>query len=98
MNKITIVATGAIAVVVASPILAQQPPMNLDEGEAILISPKGTVHKSNTKVSATKHQGAVAKGAKEVTRGTVFYRHAGKLYMQVNTTEDNSDWEEGYPR
>jgi hypothetical protein len=54
----------------------------LDEGEAVMIGPKGQhVHKSNSKVSAAKHQGALAKGAKEIPGGTVIYKQGGKLYM-----------------
>ena len=53
----------------------------IGEGEAIMVSPKtGTVHKSNTKVSAAKHEAAMAKGAREL-KGAVIYRQGGKLYM-----------------
>jgi hypothetical protein len=53
----------------------------IGEGEAIMISPKtGTVHKSNTKVSAAKHEAAMKKGAREL-KGAVIYRQGGKLYM-----------------
>jgi hypothetical protein len=38
------------------------------------------VHKSHTKVSAAKHEAAMAKGAREL-KGAVIYRQGGKLYM-----------------
>jgi hypothetical protein len=54
----------------------------LDEGEVIRISPRtGSVHKSNTMVSAEKHRAALAKGAREIGRNTVIYRQNGKLYI-----------------
>jgi hypothetical protein len=46
--------------------------MTLGEGEAVLISPNGDVHRSSTKVSDTKHKSALAKGAKEIPQGMVF--------------------------
>ena len=71
--------------------------MTLGEGEAILIAPNGTVHKSNSEVSATKHDAAVAQGAQEVSRGTVFYRHEGKLYGMSCVGSYIGGWEQGYP-
>ena len=60
----------------------------IGEGEAIMVSPKtGAVHKSNTKVSAAKHEAAMAKGAREL-KGAVIYRQGGKLYM---TEEPNHE-------
>ena len=56
------------------------------EGEVVLVHPKGTVHKSNLKVSAAQHEAAMKKGAKEITSGTVFYRQGGKLYMLQDTS------------
>ena len=54
----------------------------LDEGEVVRINPKtGNVHKSNTTVSAARHQAALAKGAKEISGSAVVYRQAGKMYM-----------------
>jgi hypothetical protein len=60
--------------------------------EAILIHPKtGVVHKSNIKVSAGKHTTALAKGAREISGGTVIYKQGGKLYMlQDNGNERSS--------
>ena len=58
------------------------PATTIGEGEAIMVSPKtGTVHKSNSKVSAAKHTAAMGKGAKEVPGGTVIYKQGGKRYM-----------------
>ena len=54
---------------------------NLNEGEAIYVGKNGAVHKSNTTVSAAKHQAALTKGATEITGPTVMYRQAGKMYM-----------------
>jgi hypothetical protein len=54
----------------------------LGEGDAVWINPKtGEVHKSNTKVSAAKHQAVTAGGGKEIPRGAVIYKQSGKMYM-----------------
>jgi hypothetical protein len=68
------------------------PATTIGEGEAIMIHPKtGVVHRSNIKVSAAKHTAALAKGAREVTGGTVIYKQGGKLYMlQDNANERSS--------
>jgi hypothetical protein len=61
----------------------------IGEGEAIMVSPKtGTVHKSNTKVSAAKHQAAMTKGAREL-KGAVIYRQGGKLYMMEEPNNEH---------
>jgi hypothetical protein len=61
----------------------------IGEGEAIMVSPKtGTVHKSNTKVSAAKHEAAMAKGAREL-KGAVIYRQGGKLYMMEEPNNEH---------
>jgi hypothetical protein len=57
------------------------------EGDAIMLHPKGGVHKSATKVTAAQHEAAMKKGAHEVKPGTVIYRQGGKLYM----LEDNAN-------
>ena len=59
----------------------------LGEGEAIMLHPKGGVHKSSVKVTAAQHEAAMKKGAHEVKPGAVIYRQAGKLYM----LEDNAN-------
>ncbi len=47
----------------------------LGEGDAVWIDPKtGNVQKSNTKVSAAKHQAVMAGGGKEIPRGAVIYK------------------------
>jgi hypothetical protein len=69
----------------------------LGEGEAVMIGPKGQrLHKSNSKVSAAKHQAAMAKGAKEIPGGAVIYKQNGKLYMlQDNANEKASQTFQG---
>jgi hypothetical protein len=59
----------------------------LGEGEAIMMHPKGGVHKSNTKITAAQHEAALKRGAREIKPGAVIYRQAGKLYM----LEDNAN-------
>ena len=64
----------------------------IDEGEAIKIYPQtGTVHKSNTKVSAEKHQVALGKGAREISKNTVIYKRGGKMYMYDYQDEANTE-------
>ena len=55
------------------------------------------MYRSTVKVSDAKHQAAVAKGASEVSAGTVLYRHGGKLFTVRCTGTDIGAWEEGYP-
>jgi uncharacterized protein YdeI (BOF family) len=59
----------------------------IGEGEAIMLHPKGTVHKSTAKVTAAQHEAAMKKGAREIKPGTVIYHQGGKLYM----LEDNAN-------
>ena len=59
----------------------------MGEGEAIMLHPKGGVHKSSTKVTAAQHEAAVKKGAREIKPGAVMYRQGGKLYL----LEDNAN-------
>jgi hypothetical protein len=96
MNKMTMLAI-AVAVIVDSPVVAQERAMALGEGEAILISPDGTMHKSNSKVSAAKHGAAMVQGAEEVSRGQVLYMHEGKLYRMSCVGPSIGAWEQGYP-
>jgi hypothetical protein len=96
MNKMTMLAI-AVPVVVAAPVFALESAMTFGKGEAILISPDGTVHKSNSKVSAAKHNAARAQGAGEVSRGTVFYKHEGKLYGVSCVGPYIGGWKQGYP-
>jgi hypothetical protein len=96
MSKLTMLALAA-AVVVAPAVFAEESAMPLGEGDAILISPDGTLHKSNTKVSAAQHEAALARGATEVSRGTMFYKHEGKLYSANCAGRYIGGWKEGYP-
>lgn len=95
MFKIMLFATAAALAV--TPVLAQEGRMALGEGEAVLISPDGAMHRSNVKVSDAKHEAALAKGASEVSGGTVLYRHGGKLFSVRCTGTDIGAWEQGYP-
>jgi hypothetical protein len=95
MFKIMLFATATALAV--TPVLAQEGRMALGEGEAVLISPDGAMHRSNVKVSDAKHEAALAKGASEVSGGTVLYRHGGKLFSVRCTGSDIGAWEQGYP-
>ena len=62
----------------------------LGDGDAVWINPKtGDVQKSNTKVSAAKHQAVIAGGGKEIPRGAVIYKQSGKMYMFDPTAAGN---------
>lgn len=87
----------AVTAVFASPVFAQEGEITLGEGDAFLIRPDGSMHKSNTKVSDDKHEAALARGANEISRGTVFYRHAGKLYSVGCVGPYIGGWKQGYP-
>ena len=63
----------------------------IEEGDAMMLHPKGTVHKSHVKVTAAQHEAAMRKGAHEVRPGSVIYRQAGKLYMLQNGAPDFQD-------
>jgi hypothetical protein len=95
MYKITMLAIAAAAVV--APAFALERMTTLGEGEAVLISPNGDVHRSSTKVSDEKHKSALVKGAKEIPQGMVFYRYGGKLYGVTCTGSSIGGWEQGYP-
>jgi hypothetical protein len=95
MFKIILFASAAALAV--TPVLAQEGRVALGEGEAVLISPDGAMHRSNVKVSDAKHEVALAKGASEVSGGTVLYRHGGKLFSVRCTGTDIGAWEQGYP-
>ena len=73
MFKIMLFATAAALAV--TPVLEGR--MALGEGDAVMISPDGAVHRSNVKVTGAKHDAAVAKGASEISGGTVLYKHGG---------------------
>jgi len=85
-SRAAVIAAAGVVLALAGTAIAQTPTKSariasLAEGEAIMVSPKGNVHKSNTTVSAAKHQAALTKGAKEVSNRTVIYRQGGKMYM-----------------
>jgi hypothetical protein len=86
-SKTAVLVVAGLVVALAGAAIAQTqkksaPVTNLGEGEAVLVNSKtGTVHKSNSTVSAAKHQAALAKGAREISNNTVIYKHAGKMYM-----------------
>jgi hypothetical protein len=88
-KRLLLMAGTSVLIGLSSAALAQAPKAakssqvtTLNEGEAIMIGPKGQrLHKSNSKVTAAKHQSAMAKGAKEIPPGAVIYKQGGKLYM-----------------
>jgi hypothetical protein len=96
MNKITLLAI-AVTGVISSAVFAEESTIPFDDGEAILVTPNGTVHKSNTKVSLAEHEAALAKGAKELSRGAVIYRHEGKLFSMSCVGSYIGGWKQGYP-
>jgi hypothetical protein len=96
MNKITLLAM-AVTGVISSAAVTAEGTIPFDDGESILISPNGTVHKSNTRVSAAEHEAALAKGAREIARGATIYRHDGKLYSMSCVGSYIGGWKQGYP-
>jgi hypothetical protein len=94
-TKVLLAAGTAVVIGLSSAAMAQSrkstAATTIGEGEAIMVSPKtGTVHKSNSKVSAAKHTAAMGKGAKEVPGGTVIYRQGGKLYMMQDSANEKA--------
>jgi hypothetical protein len=98
ISKQVLLVAGA-AVVFAATAVAQTPApaqkksaaaTSMDEGDAIMITPKGTVSKSNSKVSDSSHTAAVAKGAKEIKPGTVIYNQGGKYYMFQDSSNERA--------
>ena len=85
----------AVATILLSPASAEE--RRLGEGEAFLVSPDGTMYRSNARVEDRNHEAALARGAFEVPRGTVFYRHGGKLCGMNCAGTSIGDWEHGYP-
>jgi hypothetical protein len=69
----------------------------LDEDEAIKVHPKtGNVHKANARVTERLHQAALRKGAREIPKDTVIYRHGGKMYMYDYQDEANTEAAENF--
>ena len=63
----------------------------IGEGEAYMIGPRGQrLHKSKVKVTATQHEAAMKKGAREVRAGTVLYKQGGKLYMMEDSANEKA--------
>ena len=61
----------------------------IGEGEAVMIGPKGErIHKSHVKVTATQHEAAMKKGAREIKPGAVIYKQGAKLYMLEEPTNE----------
>jgi hypothetical protein len=60
------------------------------EGEAIMLHPKGTVHKSNVKVTGAQHEAALKKGAREIKGGSVIYRQGGKTYLMEDRANEKA--------
>jgi hypothetical protein len=94
-TKALLAAGTAVLIGLSTAAMAQSkkstPAATIGEGEAIMVSPKtGTVHKSNSKVSAAKHTAAMGKGAKEVPGGTVIYKQGGKLYMMQDNANEKA--------
>jgi hypothetical protein len=96
MNKITLLAI-AITGVFASAAFAEENTIPFENGEAILISPNGAVHKSNINFSTADHEAALANGAKELSRGGMIYKREGKLYGSTCVGSYIGGWEQGYP-
>jgi hypothetical protein len=96
MNKITLLAI-ALTGVISSAAFAEEGTIPFENGEAILISPNGTVHKSNTKFSTADHEAALANGAKELSRGAMIYKHERKLYGSGCPGSYIGGWKQGYP-
>jgi len=69
----------------------------LEEGDVMRVNPRtGSIQKSNTKVSATRHTAAMAKGAKEISPNAVIYKHNGKMYMYDNAAAANNQAAENF--
>jgi len=92
VSKRALLVVGASAVIaLSSAAIAQTKKSSeattMGEGEAIMLHPKGGVHKSSTKVTAAQHEAAMKIGAREIKPGAVMYRQGGKLYL----LEDNAN-------
>jgi hypothetical protein len=86
LNRVLLAVGAGTVIAFSAVVLAQAqtksvPATTIEEGDAIMISPKGSVHKSDSKVTSDKHVAAVSKGAREITKGTVIYNQGGKFYM-----------------
>ena len=92
VSKRALLVVGASAVIgLSSAAIAQTKKSTeattVGEGEALMLHPKGAVHKSGTKVTSAQHEAAMKKGAREIKPGAVIYKQGGKLYL----LEDNAN-------
>jgi hypothetical protein len=93
--KVLLAAGAGLVIALSTPAMAQSKKSTtattIGEGEAIMVHPKtGAVHKSNSKVSSTKHTAAMGKGAREIPGGTVIYKQGGKLYMMQDSANEKT--------
>ena len=73
-KRVLVIGAAGFAASMSSMAIARRS-TQLGEGDAVWIEPKtGNVQKSNTKVSAAKHQAVMAGGGKEIPRGAVIYK------------------------
>jgi hypothetical protein len=93
MSKVIMYA--AVAAMVVGPLFAQESKMSLGDGDSMFIRTDGSLHRLPTRISVADHDSAIAKGAEEVSRDLMLYRHGGKLY-RVNCAYIG-EWKEGYP-
>jgi hypothetical protein len=100
-KRMLLMTTAGVLIGLSSAAMAQAPApkstgkssqvTTLGEGEAVMIGPKGQrLHKSNSKVTAARHQSAMAKGAKEIPAGAVIYKQGGKLYMLQDSRNEKA--------
>ena len=95
VSKRALLVVGASAVIaLSSAAIAQTKKSSeattMGEGDAIMLHPKGGVHKSATKVTAAQHEAAMKKGAREIKPGAVMYRQGGKLYLLEDTANEKA--------
>jgi len=91
-KKVLLAAGFGVVIGLSSVALAQKSSeaTTVGEDEAIMLHPKGTVHKSKTKISAATHEAAMKKGAREIKPGSVIYRHGGKMYMMEDSANERA--------
>ena len=95
VSKRTLLAAGVCLAVGLSTVAMAQTKKSTEattmgEGEAIMLHPKGGVHKSNVKVTAAQHEAAMKKGAREIKPGAVIYKQGGKLYMMEDSANEKA--------
>src|ERR1700716_3448041 len=95
MSKRALLAAGCGLVIGLSAVATAQTKKSsevatMGEGEAVMLHPKGGIHKSSVKVSAAHHEAAMKKGAREIKPGAVLYRSGGKLYMMEDSANERA--------